>query len=900
MSPVQPAAAGRTAPPPPLHLTPSAATAAAGGSGLAAVPESDGKAGAARYAAAAATAITSLLSVSASASAAPASAATSAAPTSRAAGSAGGGGAACGRPQQRAPCLPPHFQPLQPAAVGARRPTRRIGSSSGCGGGGGGSCGHSTPTAAGSPHDSPTLAPRRDTAPPPGTVGGGGVGSRHGSAQHGVIVGTLPYLAPEVLIHGARAYGAAVDWWALGVLAFEMAHGVRPFDGCDRLRTIKAITSAEPRPPSAPPPSTLPLAARVSRRARSGGAGVGGGVGGGFIAAHDGGSAGAGTWHGGFNGGASGSGGIGGHAHHHANLSDELRRFINALLAKDPRKRLGSRPPDSPIYAEPPTPTAARAEGGADAPAEPEATRGPLPPAPPSPRWQVPCTDGVIPSDGAAVRAHPFFANVRWALLRHARPPYVPSAARLGGAEEQQRAASLGGVRPDEEQQRAASLGGVRPDEPAHANGAPPGRAAADRCRGSGGDGGGDDGVLALQRYADTTAAGCREPAVPRLQPQAAASDPRAIPLAQQTAASAARPCEARASAAGADAGGERTPAAPSCESPMRPSPCLSSAPSPAACAPPPVACTPPPAARASRPAAERSILAVPTAGGWAGGACARGADEALGRSGWARADGGWPLGGGRCDASSSISIQGLGGSGNNADGGARGVGGGEQGLSASLSLGNLRSHTALYSNSDTERSSVPPQVVRPEPAEVRAHTHNAHTHTERFGRPRHAKPALTSPYAHTPTRAVLAARPLPPPAGERRPSRRAALHLRLCAQPDGQQLALRGRSRPPLWSRPTAARAAGCASDGSCGRGLGESGGGRAGARRLACGLDPRRAGAGADTAPQGAAAERSRRAAARGRRSGARGAPPRLQLRLPGLGAASARAPGGGGMRP
>ena len=41
------------------------------------------------------------------------------------------------------------------------------------------------------------------------------------------FVGTLEYLAPELLL--GKAYGRAVDWWAFGVLLFELFTGKTPF-----------------------------------------------------------------------------------------------------------------------------------------------------------------------------------------------------------------------------------------------------------------------------------------------------------------------------------------------------------------------------------------------------------------------------------------------------------------------------------------------------------------------------------------------------------------------------------------------------------------------------------------------------------------------------------------------
>lgn len=48
------------------------------------------------------------------------------------------------------------------------------------------------------------------------------------------MAGTKPYMAPEVfqsaLEAGSEGYGAAVDWWSLGVTAYELKTGRRPFN----------------------------------------------------------------------------------------------------------------------------------------------------------------------------------------------------------------------------------------------------------------------------------------------------------------------------------------------------------------------------------------------------------------------------------------------------------------------------------------------------------------------------------------------------------------------------------------------------------------------------------------------------------------------------------------------
>ncbi len=64
--------------------------------------------------------------------------------------------------------------------------------------------------------------------------------------EAGQIVGTLHYLAPEVL--RGRAADTRTDVWALGVLLYELATGDRPFRGQTKFEVTSAILGQPPRP----------------------------------------------------------------------------------------------------------------------------------------------------------------------------------------------------------------------------------------------------------------------------------------------------------------------------------------------------------------------------------------------------------------------------------------------------------------------------------------------------------------------------------------------------------------------------------------------------------------------------------------------------------------------------
>ncbi|KAF4104548.1 hypothetical protein G5714_013879 [Onychostoma macrolepis] len=54
-----------------------------------------------------------------------------------------------------------------------------------------------------------------------------------GSETASSMAGTKPYMAPEVFVSfvdSGVGYSFAVDWWALGITAYELLHGSRPFE----------------------------------------------------------------------------------------------------------------------------------------------------------------------------------------------------------------------------------------------------------------------------------------------------------------------------------------------------------------------------------------------------------------------------------------------------------------------------------------------------------------------------------------------------------------------------------------------------------------------------------------------------------------------------------------------
>ncbi len=80
----------------------------------------------------------------------------------------------------------------------------------------------------------------------------------------GVIVGTLPYMAPEQL--EGKPADARTDLWALGTILYEMLAGARAFDGDSSASLIGAILEREPEPVTKRRPLTPPALDRLVRK----------------------------------------------------------------------------------------------------------------------------------------------------------------------------------------------------------------------------------------------------------------------------------------------------------------------------------------------------------------------------------------------------------------------------------------------------------------------------------------------------------------------------------------------------------------------------------------------------------------------------------------------------------
>ncbi|KAG8391023.1 hypothetical protein BUALT_Bualt01G0144900 [Buddleja alternifolia] len=97
----------------------------------------------------------------------------------------------------------------------------------------------------------PPLKNRRSRSQPPPTF------FAEPNTQSNSFVGTEEYIAPEIIT--GEGHGSAIDWWALGILLYEMLYGRTPFRGKNRQKTFSNILHKE---------LTFPSGIQVSLAAR--------------------------------------------------------------------------------------------------------------------------------------------------------------------------------------------------------------------------------------------------------------------------------------------------------------------------------------------------------------------------------------------------------------------------------------------------------------------------------------------------------------------------------------------------------------------------------------------------------------------------------------------------------
>lgn len=66
---------------------------------------------------------------------------------------------------------------------------------------------------------------------------------KHQTKNYRTFVGTIDYIAPEVL--NKEPYSKSIDWWALGILIYQLLYGTLPFNDKNPKNLVKKIKEAE-------------------------------------------------------------------------------------------------------------------------------------------------------------------------------------------------------------------------------------------------------------------------------------------------------------------------------------------------------------------------------------------------------------------------------------------------------------------------------------------------------------------------------------------------------------------------------------------------------------------------------------------------------------------------------
>jgi serine/threonine kinase 32 len=65
---------------------------------------------------------------------------------------------------------------------------------------------------------------------------------------HTSVAGSMAYMAPQVI--GKKGYSWQIDWWSLGITAYELIFHKRPFDGRTAEKMRQSIMTDPLRVPS--------------------------------------------------------------------------------------------------------------------------------------------------------------------------------------------------------------------------------------------------------------------------------------------------------------------------------------------------------------------------------------------------------------------------------------------------------------------------------------------------------------------------------------------------------------------------------------------------------------------------------------------------------------------------